>query len=211
MGQFPGTPRVLKGAIVRIEPRSPNSNLIPFQYNPDTLSRTLEATGTGGGGAKGGKTEPFRLAGAPKETIKVNVEIDATDQLEASDFRATSMGVHPMLSALELLLYPSSASVVTNTLLAAVGTIELVPPDPPMTLFVWGLRRVLPVRITGFSVTEEQYDTNLNPIRAKVDLSMQVLSYNDFNFTHPGYWLYLSNQVGKEVMAKLSTLNGLGF
>lgn len=211
MGQFPGTPRVQKGAIVRIEPRNPNSNVIPFQYNPDTLSRTLEATGTGGGGAKGGKTEPFRLSGAPKETIKVNVEIDATDQLETGDFRATSMGVHPQLSALELLLYPSSVSVVTNTLLAAIGTIELVPPDPPMILFVWGARRVLPVRITGFSVTEEQYDTNLNPIRAKVDLSMQVLSYNDFNFTHPGYWLYLSNQVGKEVMAKLGTLNGLGF
>ncbi|MCR9143979.1 MAG: hypothetical protein NXI24_17160 [bacterium] len=211
MGQFPGTPRVLKGAIVRIEPRSPNTNLIPFQYNPDTLSRTLEATGTGGGGAKGGKTEPFRLSGAPKETIKVNVEMDATDQLETGDPNATSMGVHPMLSALELLLYPSSVSVVTNTILAAVGTIELVPPDPPMTLFVWGPRRVLPVRITGFSVTEEQYDTNLNPIRAKVDLSMQVLSYNDFNFTHPGYWLYLSNQVGKEVMAKLGTVNGLGF
>lgn len=211
MGQFPGSPRVLKGAIVRIGVNPPTTDLIAFQYNPDTLSRTLEATGTGGGGSKGGKTEPFRLSGAPKETIKVDVEIDAADQLEVGDPRATAMGIHPQLSALEVLLYPSSVSVVTNTLLAAFGTIELVPPDPPMTLFVWGVRRVLPVRITGFTVAEEQYDTNLNPIRAKVDLSMQVLSYNDFNFTHPGYWLYLSNQVGKEVMAKLSTASGLGF
>jgi hypothetical protein len=211
MGQFPGAPRVIKGAIVRIDPLSPNSNVIAFQYNPDTLTRTLEATGTGGGSGSGGKSEPFRLSGAPKETIKVDVEIDASDQLETGDPAATTMGIHPQLSALEILLYPASTTVITNTLLAAIGTIELVPRDPPMTLFVWGARRVLPVRITGFSVTEEQYDTQLNPIRAKVELSMQVLSYNDFTFTHPGFWLYLSNQVGKEVMSKLGGRGGPGF
>lgn len=206
MTGFPGSPRVTKGAVVGIDPLSPLANVIVFQYNPDSLTRSLETTGTGGSG----KAEQYRISGAPKEQIKVSIEIDATDQLASANPVATSLGVHPQLAALEMLMYPRATRVVSNAFLAALGTIEIVPPEPIMTLFIWGVRRVLPVRITSFSVTEEQHDTQLNPIRAKVELSMQVLSYNDFTITQPGFHLFLSHQVTKEVMATIGSINSLG-
>jgi hypothetical protein len=108
-----------------------------------------------------------------------------------------------------MILYPKSSLVIANTVLAALGTLEIVPPEGPFTLFIWGAKRVLPVRLTDFSVTEEAYDTNLNPIRAKVTLGLRVLSYSDLNLTHPGYALFLAHQVVKETMASIATINSL--
>jgi hypothetical protein len=149
------------------------------------------------------------LRGAPVETITLDVEIDATDQLASGNPLATSMGVYPQLSALEMLLYPKSALVIANTVLALTGTIELIPPEAPLTLFVWGPKRVLPVRLTTFSITEEAYDVGLNPIRASVNLGLRVLSYSDLSLTHPGYYLFLAHQVTKEVMATVGSATGL--
>jgi hypothetical protein len=152
----------------------------------------------------------LRLKGAPVETIKIDVEIDATDQLETANSIATSMGIYPQLSALEMLLYPKSLLVIANTIALAVGTIEIVPPMAPFTLFIWGPKRVLPVRLTDFTITEEAYDVNLNPIRAKVSLGLRVLSYNDLPLTHPGYALFLVHQVVKETMATIGSVGNLG-
>jgi len=71
-------------------------------------------------------------------------------------------------------------------------------------LFSWGANRVLPERLTSFSITEEAYDTALNPIQAKVELSLQVLSYQDFSMLHPGFGLFMAHQVMKEVMGSLN-------
>jgi hypothetical protein len=120
-----------------------------------------------------------------------------------------SMGIYPQLSALEMLIYPKSALVIANTVLLAVGTIEIIPPEAPMTLFIWGPKRVLPVRLTTFSIAEEAYDVNLNPIRAKVTLGLQVLSYNDLPLSHPGYALFLAHQVVKETMATISSVGNI--
>lgn len=204
MTTFPGSPRLVKGAIVGIDPFNPLASVIVFQYNPDSLTRTLQAQTTGGQG--GDRSEALRLKGAPVETITVNIEIDATDQLEKSDPLATSLGIYPQLSALEMLIYPKSALVIANTVLLAVGTIEIIPPAAPFTLFIWGPKRVVPVRLTTFTITEEAYDVSLNPIRAKVALGLRVLSYNDFPLTHPGYFLFLAHQVVKEAMATLNTV-----
>lgn len=204
MTTFPGSPRLLKGAIVGIDPFNPLASVIVFQYNPDSLTRTLQAQTTGSQG--GDRSEALRLKGAPVETITVNIEIDATDQLEKSDPLATSLGIYPQLSALEMLIYPKSALVIANTVLLAVGTIEIIPPAAPFTLFIWGPKRVVPVRLTTFTITEEAYDVSLNPIRAKVALGLRVLSYNDFPLTHPGYSLFLAHQVVKESMATLNTV-----
>jgi hypothetical protein len=201
---FPRSPRLLKGAIVAIESGSSTPNVIVFQYNPQTLTRSLEAT-TPTGGQSGARSEALRLAGAPKETINLDVEIDATDQLEAGEQYAVSMGIYPQLSALEMLLYPKSSYVVTNTALLEAGVIEIIPPLAPFTLFIWGPKRIVPVRLTSFSITEEAHDTRLNPIRAKVSLGLQVLSYNDFPLTHPGYHVFLAHQVAKETMAKIGS------
>jgi len=203
MTTFPGSPRVLKGAIIGLDPLNPYASIIIFQYNPDTLRRTLQAQSAGAtqGTETRDRSEALRLRGAPIEDITLDVEIDATDQLARADPLATSMGIYPQLSALEMLLYPKSTLVIANTILALPGTIELIPPEAPLTLFVWGPKRVLPVRLSTFSITEEAYDVDLNPIRATVNLGLRVLSYSDLSLTNPGYYLFLAHQVIKEVMA----------
>lgn len=203
MSSSPRSPRLTKGALISYDIGSPIPKVILFQYNPDSLTRTLEARTSGGEGAR---SEAFRLKGPPVETISLDAELDATDQLEHPDENriAASMGIHPQLAALEMMLYPKSGLVIANAALAALGTMEIVPPEGPFTVFVWGEKRVLPVRLTSFRVTEEAYDTNLNPIRAKVSLTLRVLSYADVNRTHPGYALFLAHQVTKEAMAAIS-------
>jgi hypothetical protein len=206
MTTFPGSPRLLKGAIVAIDPFNPLTSVILFQYNPDSVTRTLTAQTTSG---ESGRSEVMRLKGAPVETIKVDVEIDATDSLEKADPVATSMGIYPQLAALEMLLYPKTSLVIANSALMLAGTIEVIPPEAPFTIFIWGPKRVLPIRINSFTITEEAHDPNLNPIRAKISLEMRVLSYSDFSVTHPGYAMFLSHQVIKETMAVIASANSI--
>ena len=207
MTSFPGAPRLLKGALVAMDPANPVASVILFQYNPHTLTRNLQAQSTGG--QSGARAEATRLQGAPQETISLEVTIDATDQLEIGDDTATSLGIHPQLAALEMLLYPKSGLVIANTVLMALGTIEIIPPVAPFTLFIWGPKRVLPVRLTEFRVTEDAHDSNLNPIRAKVDLGLRVLSYNDFPIAHPGFHVFMAHQVVKETLATIGSVNEL--
>lgn len=208
MTSSPISPRLLKGAIIGLDPANLLASVIVFQYNPDTMTRKLQAR-TSGGGEGADKSEAFRLKGPPEETITLNIEVDATDGLEANNPLATTVGVYPALSALEMLLYPKSSLVIANAIAAQVGIMEVMPPESPLTLFVWGPQRVLPVRLTSFSITEEAYDTALNPIRAKVDLSLLVLSYYDLKISNPGYSIFLAHQIAKEVMATSNVLNSI--
>lgn len=198
----------MRGAIVGIDPFNPLASVIVFQYNPDTMTRSLQALTTATGTRP--SREALRLRGAPQESISLTVEIDAADQLETGDAVAVGMGVYPQLSALEMLLYPKSVVVIANTILAATGTIEVIAPEAPLTLLIWGIKRVLPVRLSGFTITEQAYDVNLNPIRAQAALNLRVLSYNDLPLTHPGYYLFLAHQVAKEVMATISSVGAIG-
>ena len=206
MSSLPGSPRVLKGAIVGLDPLNPLASVVVFQYNPDTMTRRLEPRAVSGEGERG---EAFRLTGPPKETITLSIEIDAADQLEQANPLATTVGIYPTLSALEMLLYPKSAVVIANTVLSLIGTIQVMPVEAPMTLLVWGPLRVLPVRLTSFSITEEAHDPLLNPIRAKVELSLAVLSYQDLALTNPGYYLFLAHQIAKEIMATTNIFNSV--
>src|SRR3954447_5918857 len=147
MTTVPRGPRTLKGAIVGVDPVNPLASVIIFQYNPDTLTRTIEPQMGGDGGDR---AEALRLKGAPAETIKLDVEIDATDQLEAGDGATEDLGIYPQLSALEMLVYPKSALVIANTVLLAMGRMGVTPPMAPLTLFVWGPKRALPVKVKEF-------------------------------------------------------------
>lgn len=196
----------MKGALVGVDIANPLASVVVFQYNPATLTRRLEARAAGEGGDLG---ETTRLSGPPKETITLSVEIDAADQLEKADPLAVGMGLYPTLSALEMMLYPKTATVVANSLLALAGSIEILPIEGPLVLFAWGANRVLPVRLASFSITEEAFDTLLNPILAKVELSLQVLSYQDFSILHPGFSLFMAHQVSKEVMGTLNVANSV--
>ena len=203
MTAYPPYPRLLKGAIVVLNSSATTvQNTIPFQYNPDNLTRTLQVQAAESESDE--RTEALRLKGAPEETIKVEVEIDATDQLENLENPATSEGIYPQLSALELLIYPKSVDVKTNTRESENGRLEIIPLEAPITLFVWGDKRLLPVRIQKFSITEQAYDTNLNPIRAQVSLDLRVLSYNDLLWSESLSKLFFRHHQDKEKMAKRS-------
>jgi hypothetical protein len=205
MSTFPSSPRVQKGALVGADPVNPLASVVIFQYNPDSLTRTLVPQ-TAGGNSPG---EALRLKGPPQETIKLDAELDAADQLETGDPISTQLGLHPALAALEMLVYPKSAVAIANEVLLAVGVIEVLPMEAPLTLFVWGPKRVVPVRVTEFSVTEEAFDPGLNPIRAKVSLTLRVLNYQDLGLLSPGGALFMTHQIAKEVMATLSSVGNV--
>ncbi len=198
---FPDAPKVLKGAIVSVALPNPVPTVIAFQYNPDSLTRALEARGAKGqeGGNRG---EAQRLSGPPRETLTCAIELDGTE--------GAALGAAPALAALELLLYPPSAQVVAKAVAAALGIITLVEPPAPLTLFVWGPLRVIPVRVTGLTITEEAFNPQLLPVRAKADLRMEVLSWYDLPTGSPGYALSLARQVaGLEALSAANTVTGV--
>jgi hypothetical protein len=194
------SPRLQNGAILTFEPNTGvKLGTIMLQYNPDSLTRTLKPQTVG---EEPDRSDILRLKGPPIETLKCDLEIDATDQLAAADPTATSLGVQPQLALLELLLYPSSSVLIINEVLSLLGTIEILPMETPLTVFAWSKSRVTPVRITDLSITEEAFDINLNPIRAKVSLGMRVLSVNDVGFLTPAGAMYMIYQTTKEALAQ---------
>ena len=202
MSSFPGSPRLLKGGIVLLDPASGAVlRIITLQYNPDTLTRTLQIQSAGGESSD--FSEALRLKGPPVESLRLDAEIDATDQLEFSGDNpdAVEVGIQPQLAALETIVYPSTAQLQANNALASAGTLEIIPMQAPLTVFVWSKNRVMPVRITELSVTEEAFDPALNPIRAKVSLGLRVLNVNDVGFAHKAGGLFLSYQQQKERLA----------
>ena len=215
MTGFPNSPRLIKGGIVLVDPVSGSvRRAIALQYNPETLTRTLQVQAAGG---EGDRLEALRLKGPPNETIKLDAEIDATDQMEFPEKNPLvgEAGIAPQLAALETIVYPSSASLAAADALARAGMLEIAAAETPLTLLVWNRNRVLPVRITEFSITEEAFDPNLNPIRAKVSLGMRVLSVNDLGFSNKGGGLFMAylqakeRLAGKSPNASLTTL-GIG-
>lgn len=202
MTTFPGSPRLIKGGIVLMDADTGAvRRIIALQYNPDSLTRSYQIKAVSEGGDM---SEAMRLTGPPVETIKVDVEIDATDQLEFPDQNPTAAqaGIHPQLAALETIIYPASGRLQSNNRLAQAGTLEILPMESPLALFIWNRNRVLPIRLTDLSVTEEAFDPRLNPIRAKVSLGMRVLNINDLGFAHRGGSLFMAYLQNKEQLAQ---------
>jgi hypothetical protein len=209
MSAFPGSPLILKGGIVLIDnDTAAVQRIIALQYNPDTLTRSLQIKGVTG--ESGDSIEALRLKGPPIETIKLEAEIDATDQLEIADQQTTQSGIHPQLAALETIVYPSSAHLFGNHSEAAMGMLEIAPEQGPLTLFIFGPKRLVPVRFTEFTITEEAFDVNLNPIRAKVSLGMRVLTVDDLGFDHKGGGLFMTYLQAKEQLAASSVQGTFG-
>lgn len=205
MTNFPGSPHLLKGGLVLIDPvTSAVKRIIVLQYNPDTLTRTLQILGIGA--ENGDRSEALRLKGPPVETIKLEAEIDLTDRSSMADLdpATTQPGIYPQLAALETIVYPTSAQLQFNNDQAQMGTLEIAPVEAPLTLFIFGESRILPVRLTELSITEEAFDAALNPIRAKVSLGMRVLSVNDLTFDHKGSNMFMSYLQKKEQFAASS-------
>jgi hypothetical protein len=178
---FPGSPLFMKGALVVFEvPVVPvPTNIIVFQYNPETMTRRIAWPG---GDPAANKENQQYIAGErgavqmPIESFQLTVELDATDQLEEQDTVSQALGLQPALAALELLLYPKSQIVILNKDMSQFGSAFITLPQFPIVLFVWGPARIVPVLVTGLTVTEQAFDQLLNPIQAKVDLEMRSLT-----------------------------------
>jgi hypothetical protein len=211
MTTFPGSPKLLKGGLVLLDPDTAAlRRVIVLQYNSDALTRSFQVQAAGEGGDR---AEALRLKGPPVETIKLDAELDATDQLEFGEPATIDFGLHPQIAALESVVYPDSGLLVRNNQLAAQGTLEIVPAQSSLTLFVWSKHRIVPVRLTDLSVTEEAFDPQLNPIRARVSLGLRVLSVDDLGFNHAGGSLFMAYHQQKERLAALvrpGALNQLG-
>jgi hypothetical protein len=212
MSSFPGSPRLLSGGLVLIDNETAAvQRIISLQYNPDSLSRTVQIKGVSGEG--GDRMEALRLSGPPVETIQLEAEIDATDRLEESNPQAAQSGIHPQLAALEVIVYPTSTHLTSNNSAASAGTLEIAPAQGPLTLFVFGPKRIVPVRITELSITEEAFDSELNPIRAKISLGLRVLTVDDMGFDGKGGGLFMAYLKAKEQLADESpdgTFGSLG-
>ncbi|MFZ1467463.1 MAG: hypothetical protein WAT09_00620 [Paracoccaceae bacterium] len=200
------SPKVQKGAIVGLDLFNPLSSVAIFQYNPEQLTRSISPNYSQAGG---GRAEPLRLAGPPSETISVNLNMDLIDQMEGGSGGPLGAGISGYLAALEMMIYPKTIAVAINQALMLAGTMELVPPAAPLTLFIYGWKRVVPVKIESLSITETAHDPALNPIRADVAVSMKVLTYNDLSMTNPGYWAFLTHQVIKETLATVASVNNI--
>jgi hypothetical protein len=135
--------------------------------------------------------------------------MDANDALEKGDATTIQYGLSPLLAALETVVYPGSQQLLANNARAASGGLEIIPVLGPLTLFVWGANRVIPVRITELSATEEAFDPNLNPIRVKLSLALRVLSVNDLGFDNKGGSLFIVYQQQKERLAALASSRDL--
>jgi hypothetical protein len=207
----PISPRLIKGGIVTMDPdTSAVQSVIALQYNPDSLSRTLQIQAVQGG-QEGVHVDALRLRGPAVETIKVEVELDSSDQLEFPNQNPNTVqfGLHPQLARLEMLVNPTVETLLNDDAMANAGSLEIIPLEQPLTLFVWSKSRVVPVRITDFSITEEAFDPNLNPIRAKVSLGMRVLNVDDLGFQHPGGRMFMSYLTNKEQLATMAASVGI--
>jgi len=199
------TPRVLRGGIVLVDINTSSiQRVVSLQYNPDTISRSLQVQGATGDTAD--MIDVLRLKGPPIETIKLEAELDATDQLADPDNNpnAVKLGIHPQLAALETIVYPRSDQVLDNLAQARGGVMEIIPTVAPLQLFVWSRMRVLPVKITEIGIVEESFDPNLNPLRAKLSLGMRVLSTTDLGFDNKGGSLFMAYFQQKERLTKLA-------
>jgi hypothetical protein len=200
---FPNSPRLVRGGIVTLDPDTATvRTVIALQYNPDTLTRTLQIQAVPGG-QDGTRVDALRLRGPAIETVKLDAELDATDQLEfpSQNPVAAQFGLQPQLAQLEMLVNPTVETLIADDNLANNGTLEIIPLEQALTLFVWSKSRVVPVRLTDFNITEEAFDPNLNPIRAKVGLGMRVLNVDDLGFSHPGGRLFMTYLNNKQQLA----------
>lgn len=184
---------VLKGALVEFMPTFlpiPLPNVIIFQYNPETMTHTwTQPQAAGGSGTE--TSNPLAVQGMPGEQFSFTLAMDSDDDIANANGPSAGLaqvsGLYSRLAALEMLLYPTGT---TNALVGAVsaaigsalgggssGPTRNVPQSVmPVTLFIWGPGRIVPVRVTGLTITEKIYDSALNPTHAEAQISLKVLT-----------------------------------
>jgi hypothetical protein len=208
MASFSNSPRLIKGALVQGDPLHLWRKVVVFQYNPERLTRSLQVPSVS---QEGGQAQAPRLTAPPEETLQMEIELDATDPIEIVDGLHLPANIRPMLATLELLVYPSSESVIASEVLTRSGVLEIIPPEAPLTLLVWGVAppRVLPVQITSYTITEEAFDAFLNPVRATVNLNLRVLNYHQHGLLSPAGATFMAHQLSQESLSAFQAAAGI--
>lgn len=230
------SPKLLKGALIEFSERfiGPVPNVIVFQYNPATMTRTLEVWQPPSASASDSNVSATAQPDDPPETFNLTLELDATDALETPDSHpiAVVSGVADRVAALEMLLYPQEESLLGGLLGSVSGSLGISSggasiggssaagsaPVPrgtvPVVLFVWGPGRISPVRLTSFSVEEQAYSPTLYPIRAQVTVGLKMLTDEDFPNADSlseemAVYAYKYTRKQKQALAALNTANSV--
>ena len=187
-------------------------NIVVFQFNPTQISRTPSIPRRPQPCTNSGATSAKQQSCPPSESMSFTLRIDATDLLAQGNPIAATRGILPTLSALELLMVPQ-APVSQNllSLSGGPGPYQSPPSNLPTVLFFWGPYRILPVAITSLSVTETEYDTLLNPVRADVSVNLDVLQPNQLAGDKIGNAAYNYSLGVKQSMAVLNLANAAQF
>ncbi|RYG87204.1 MAG: hypothetical protein EON59_08090 [Alphaproteobacteria bacterium] len=204
---YPNSPKLIKVAIISIPAGVPVPSVIVLQYNPERLSRTIAPKYVQTGGIALGDE---MLAGPSEETIRLTARINAVDQLAASGAVAGEFGIYPQIAELEICMFPHNTTTLSNADKITLGLLEIVPSEMPLTLLVWGSKRVVPVQLTGYSVTETMHDPNLNPVTADVSLTFKVLTYQECAATQPDYIVSIANLLSRASLPALNLADSAG-
>lgn len=213
MNDFADIPKPIRAGIVTVDTDTGATlGVIVLQFNPDSMDRSVQPQAAGGTadtsgtGTDGDKNEALRLKGPAEEQWKFTAEIDSTDQLEI----AAPDGIGPQLASLEMLVQPTTEQLTEATTKSSKGAIEINPIETPLTLFTWGNKRVVPVRLTTLDINEQAFDVNLNPIRASLSIELKVLTVSDLPAGHPGAAYYVAYLASKQRLAAQATGGRLG-
>ncbi|MFI2508906.1 hypothetical protein [Streptomyces sp. NPDC018972] len=197
---FPNKPKILRGAFIEFGLSLPPL-VVVFQFNPVQLTRnrSLSFTFPGAEGARSGSGAGSRrdlrtfhgtfddlsalqkkqLVTVQEETIGFDIRLDATDKLDDGDTITEQFGIAPRIATLEQMVHPKAESLIgaaADVLLGKPKGFSFArSPNPPMVLFIFGRKRVLPVNINSMNITETEFSTDLNPLRATVAVNLTVI------------------------------------
>jgi hypothetical protein len=207
-GSLSNAPRILRGAFVDSNLLALPPLIVPFQFNPETITRR-KGVQVNNPPSRRGREEAgdSRLAmgeaqstQASPESLTLDVRLDATDALDAGDPFTGLVGILPALSALELMATPRAESFLAGTLNLSAEFGFGNRATTPVIVFVWGRERIQAVRITSLDIQETEYNPDLNPVRATVTVSLQVIGgSNPFN---------TYTQVQRELLAAANLASG---
>jgi len=218
MSGFPNKPKILRGAFVEYGLSIPPLFVV-FQFNPEQLTRNRGLTYAPPSYAqtsrRGGSLRDFHKrhdlndiqalqdVTVQEEVIGFEIRFDASDKLDESDTITEQFGIAPQLSTLELMVHPKEESLLgqaLGSLLGSSGGFSFTrKPNPPLILFIWGRKRVLPVNINSLNITEILYSTDLNPIRATAAMNLTVIEGGDMPYQY--------TKIMKKVMSVLNLAN----
>lgn len=216
-GEFPNQPRTLRGAFVEFGLSIPRL-FVAFQFNPLEIRRNRSlaiSVPSDSNDTLRGQNLYHRESDLPRiqkqqrvkvneETIDFELRLDATDKLNEGDAIAEQYGIAPHLSTLELMVHPKSESVLGAAVddllgLNNEGFSFTKSANPPLVLFIWGPKRVLPVNINSMNITETEFSPLLDPTRATVNVNLTVIEGTNAPYQY--------SKVLKEAAAALNLAN----